>query len=516
MRWMRRIASVAVVASTLTAGVAVGASAAAVDAPPSTTYTYAPTDEVIWNPDRGIYWDGQDFQALTPAKAEAAVREGMSLYHGANDLSPFIDGPISDEWLAQLDAALSNIRAAGLKVILHFAYSTTVAPGVPTGCDPNQPAPADVPPDAPLSVIAAHLAQLRPHLQANLDVISSVDAGFAGEWGEWHCSTNMLLSDENKPALFRTLYDGFPESLQINFRYPQDIFDHLEASPADKPRTANYQACYASGPDGHDVGTWPPDSPDQQNEMKNDVGSLIGSHAFVGLVVCNKESTNPDRLTCDTAVGPDGRSGEFLQMHVSYFDAIFDKERFGPAYAECWTDIVNRLGYRLQLDSATLPSTLYPGEDATVSITIDNEGFASMISPRTAYLVFQAGDRREQVALQADPRGWPAMSSSTFTETIRVPDDLPVGAVRVSLWLPDPSDSLQERTAYSVQMANVGVWDSAQALNVLAENVTVSARTLPATGDTVPWSLIAIACATLALGTVLTARARAPRARAPR
>jgi len=464
-----------------------GAAQAATDPGDSESYSYQPSDAAIRNPDRGLYWDEENFEKLSEGRAKVIAASGWSLVHGAADLSAYTgaDGGktvIEQPWLDGFAAALGHIRKVGMKVVLHFTYSPKVASGVETACDPNvKPTDPDVPPDASLDTVKAQLAQLRPIIDANLDVISSIDAGFAGEWGEWHCSTNLLLSDVNKPLLFEALFEGFPSDRQINFRYPQDIFDYLEKHPDRTARTANYQACYASGDGGGDVGTWPPNDPGAQQTMKTRLGQQIGEHQFIGLVVCNKPSTNPDRLTCDTAVGSDGRSGEFALMHVTYFDGTFDATRFTPAYADCWNDITNRLGYRLQLDSASLPTRLVPGADVPISLTVSNTGFASVISERPVYLVISDAEHREAIRLSADPRQWSSMTTTVLSETVHIPDDLPGGTYDLSLWLPDPSPTLQDHADYAVQVANQGTWDADRGLNVLASDVP-AATTLANTG----------------------------------
>lgn len=459
--------------------VSAGAAQAAPDLDPggSVSYTYQPSDAGIRNPDRGLYWDEEHFETLDEGRAKVIAASGWTLIHGAADLSAYTgaDGGqtvIDGAWLDGFDAALGHIRKVGMKVVLHFTYSPKVASGVETACDPNvEPTDPDVPPDASLDTVKAQLAQLRPILDANIDVVSSIDAGFAGEWGEWHCSTNLLLSDATKPLLFEALFDGLPSSRQINFRYPQDIFDYLENHSENTARTANYQACYASGDGGGDVGTWPPNDPGAQQAMKTRLGQQIGEHQFIGLVVCSNPSTNPDRLTCDTAVGPDGRSGEFALMHVTYFDGTFDASRFTPAYADCWSDLTNRLGYRLQLDVSTLPTHLVPGADVPISLSISNTGFASVISERPAFLVISDAEHRRAIRLSADAREWASMTTTVVSETVRIPDDLPGGTYDLSLWLPDPSPTLQSRADYAVQFANVGTWDAAGGLNVLASGV---------------------------------------------
>ena len=48
------------------------------------------------------------------------------------------------------------------------------------------------------------------------------------------------------------------------------------------------------------------------------------------------------------------------------------------------------------------------------------------------------------------------------------------GSYRLSLALPDDAGSLSSRPEYSVRLANPGVWDAKEGVNILAEDVKIS------------------------------------------
>jgi hypothetical protein len=77
--------------------------------------------------------------------------------------------------------------------------------------------------DAQLSVILAQLDQLKPLLSAHVDVITAVDAGFIGAWGEWHVSQR----DYDQPA--------HPAKQQL-------VTKRLELPPADRTITLRRRA----------------------------------------------------------------------------------------------------------------------------------------------------------------------------------------------------------------------------------------------------------------------------------
>ncbi|MBI2341895.1 MAG: DUF4874 domain-containing protein, partial [Deltaproteobacteria bacterium] len=134
--------------------------------------------ENILNPERGFYtW----IDILDDTDDYSWVREdGFTLAYAKVVLDGYQNSALDDPILNGLAAGFERVKNAGIKVILRFYYSD----------DPLNS-------DAPLSQILSHIAQLKPILQNSADVISTLQAGFIGRWGEWHTSTNGL--DWTKP-----------------------------------------------------------------------------------------------------------------------------------------------------------------------------------------------------------------------------------------------------------------------------------------------------------------------------
>src|SRR5512140_1351708 len=87
-------------------------------------------------------------------------------------LNAFKSSLIDSSTLATLRNQLNTIRAAGLKVVLRFAYTKT----------------DNV--DANVTQVLAHIDQLAPIIQANSDVIAVWQGSFIGEWGEGYYTSN--------------------------------------------------------------------------------------------------------------------------------------------------------------------------------------------------------------------------------------------------------------------------------------------------------------------------------------
>jgi hypothetical protein len=459
---------------------------AAAEAPavPSTSYSYTadPTTPLV-NPERGFYVDSLSLEALDPNVITEAQKDGDSLIHGYGDLSAYTGsggGPtvIDQSWLDGFNAAMQQLRENGLKVVLRFSYSPHVPADARTGCPADyQPTPGDnVPPDAPLAVVLAQIQQLAPYLAQNDDVISSIEAGFVGEWGEWHCSTNQLTEPANEKAIMDAELAAFPADRQIAMRYPTDIFS-LEPGYADPTsRIGNHQDCYASSvPD--DKNTWYGDA-QQIADEKAQIG-VLGVDHVVGATACGLSA----RTTCPIALT------EMPEMHFSYMTGRYNPDAL-QAYADggCLGEITNDLGYRLQLDTATLPSELSPGDTGDVSIGITNTGWSALFNSRPVDLRFAAADGSGNsfvVPLNADPRSWKSGMQVTVAQSVTIPADTAPGTYTVSLWLPDESQQLQGDPRYSVRFANANVWDAASGSNLLGQ-ITVTAASAPAANPTVP------------------------------
>src|SRR5690606_12264941 len=131
-----------------------------------------------------------------------------SLYFSYVRLDAYRDVEIPSDFLEEIEAGFAKVRAEGAKHVLRFAYNFGPYP--------------DSEPDASLEWVLAHIEQLTPLIQENVDVIATLQAGFIGAWGEWHTSTNGLDNITDKTEVLDALLAALPESRTVQLRYPPD------------------------------------------------------------------------------------------------------------------------------------------------------------------------------------------------------------------------------------------------------------------------------------------------------
>ena len=168
---------------------------------------YSETLEDIKNPERGFY--STAFLKLSPS-GNKATNSRANLTHlrvGIGDFSKANNGnkdlEFTEDALNVLNETLSNIKNNGGSVIIRFAYD-------------NFNGKADVEPS--LDIILTHISQLKPVFEANQDVISYVELGFFGPWGEMH--TSKICTTDNVSRAIDTMLNTVPEKIKIGVRTP--------------------------------------------------------------------------------------------------------------------------------------------------------------------------------------------------------------------------------------------------------------------------------------------------------
>ncbi len=131
--------------------------------------------------------------------------------------------PLTDEALDHLKSALKNVRASGATAMLRFSYNVfgwginTAKQQLAAGDKISPATYLNAEPE--LSVILAHIEQLKPVLAQYADVIMCVETGFVGPWGEMH-STQMAKRPSSVVSIMNALLDALPEERTILVRNP--------------------------------------------------------------------------------------------------------------------------------------------------------------------------------------------------------------------------------------------------------------------------------------------------------
>jgi hypothetical protein len=426
----------------------------------SGTVTYTASSENFSNPERGFYHhtgdcDKADFSQSTLQSYRTG--QGISLVMCVFYLAEYKNGPIAQAALDQLQQQIDTVRAAGLKMVLRFAYTTST-----TGDDTTK------------DRILAHLDQLAPYLNSGKDVIAVVQAGLIGAWGEWYYTQNFgnagtVTSTDwaNRKAVTDKLLSVVPSTRMIQLRTPKfkrTMYSTTAVQPGAAyngsalSRIGHHNDCFLASPD--DFGTY------ENTSVEYPYLQADTTYVPMGGETCG---SNPPRSSCPTA------TGELAQFHWSFINTDYEPTVLNSwNTGGCLADISKNLGYRFRLESGTYPATASAGGSLPISFTVHNDGYATPFNPRSLELVLRntSTGSTYKLAMSSDPRRWTAGTSTTVSQTLTLPTNLPAGSYSLLLNLPDPL--LSTRPEYSIHLANQGTWDATTGMNSLLHTLTVS------------------------------------------
>lgn len=449
--------------------------------PARQTVTYQASSENFANPERGFYQQETLLELGTgrsPLSPEALARlrgEGVSTLRLYILIDEFRGGPISDDTLAYLRAEFGQLRQAGLKAIPRFAY--TFPSG---GSYPYQD------PDAPLDRVLAHIGQLEPVLRDNADVIAYLELGFVGAWGEWHSSTNTLVDPEPDTgindasrAIVARLLAALPQSRMVAMRYPrykQELYGAAPLTPAqayngsDPARMGAHNDCFLAS--DTDWGTYP-DDPAAREAMKTYL-ALDNRFLPQGGETCNAAQDAQPYIGCANAMR------DLARLHYTSLNRGYEERVYARWQQEgCLDEVRRNLGYRFRLLEARLPTAAARGAALSVQLKMTNDGYARPYNPRTLELVLRHRASGQVTRLEVKPAEdlrlflpGPA-ETKTLALSVTLPSTLQAGTYDLLLNLPDPAPTLGGRAAYSIRLANAGVWDEATGFNALNASLDI-------------------------------------------
>lgn len=437
---------------------------------------YDASEDNFPNPERGFYyqdaplWLGTERFPQDVTVLRALREQGITLLRWYFVIDEYRQQNLDELILAYIDEQFDSARDAGLKVIPRFAYNFPLS-----GSYPYQE------PDAPLEQVLAHIDQLKPLLQANSDVIAFMEAGFIGAWGEWHSSTHDLVDDdgglnEASRAIIDRLLTVLPPERMVALRYPSHkkqlftlpLVEQQAFSGIMQARLAAHNDCFLASVT--DWGTYP----EEATARAQIRAYLHRDNRFLaqGGETCNAQADAQPYIQCPRALA-DLAYLRYSTLNFAYHPdvlALWDAQG-------CMQAIKQRLGYRLRLLMAEMPTQARAGERWIVTLSLINEGFASPYNPRGLEIILRRNDviHRFELNGQQDPRFWlPDSGVISFALDVVLPADLAVGRYEVLLALPDPQPTLYERAEYAIRLANSGLWEDETGFNRL--NATIYIR----------------------------------------
>jgi Domain of unknown function (DUF4832)/Domain of unknown function (DUF4874) len=418
--------------------------------------TYASTDQVLANPERGFYhytetrWS-PDGRAYTPLDHGQLTKwrttEAVTLVYRVFYLGGLADQDIIDErFLTQVADDLATARAAGVKLVLRFAYSP----------DDGR--------DAPPSRATAHIRQLAPILNASSDVIFTLQAGFVGRWGEWYYS-DQYVSNPSRPWELTTsdwarreqvldaLLDSTSSDIWLQVRYPDIKQRLLDGGDPRAARVGIHNDCFLAS--DSDMGTL----------ASSGDRTWLASQGTVVPIGGETCAVNTPRSQWESA------AVDLTRYHWSFLNRDFSRDVLDSWGADGLATAARSLGYRLRLTSGTFPAAARPGATVPVEITLANDGYAAPLSDRPVALVLSQGQQSIAVPIAVALRS--LAPGSTRTVRFQVPVPQVPGEWALSLSLPDDSPGLAGNASYAIQLANQGLWNPTTGRNDLQHVITV-------------------------------------------
>ncbi len=351
--------------------------------------SYSESTDYIDNPDRGFY--RPIFVAVSPTEVKYnknIVNAATRLYHLRIDISAFSgavngtgDIEITDSALDGLDGLLSYLLDNQKNAVVRFAY------------DSYYSGHADAEPAMPM--LLKHIAKVSTVLDRYPSVITAIEVGMFGPWGEMH--TSKAANGENISAAMKAFLDGVRD-VPILVRTPRMIYSYLGISiddidtyTIDRDSSAYRLGIFNDGYLGsaNDLGTY------SDREREIEFLSKQTEHLPYGGEVVIPGSTLHDIDNC---------TAEMFKINLSYLniewnDQVIDKWKNtyysaksgtdSAYYGKTAFDYINcRMGYRFVV-SDSIVAYSKSSEDITVKLEIKNVGFGNLTRKKqiTVYLV---------------------------------------------------------------------------------------------------------------------------------
>ncbi|MCL2006969.1 MAG: DUF4832 domain-containing protein [Treponema sp.] len=482
---------------------------------------YTESTESIVNPGRGFYralahdfsqsslpwwWNQTDITNMTintgnwvpgyPAHSTAWQGAGILHFHfglspySANAMPGASNRDISQGSLSVLRQVLGFVRNSDATAILRFSY------------DIEGPASSDPPSDREpgMEWIERHIEQLGVVIEEFRDVVSMVESGMFGPWGEQHSTTiSDPANEENYYRLVEAWLKAVP-SRRINVRRPlyfrhwaNERFGQSHGINLTDANMANFQIREGMD-DAYRVGVYN----DGYLGSHNDLGTFsnreqevrwLANHTrhtyYGGEVVADSNSD----VTGDV-IGDFNNINfikqEAFRTHTSYLNWLWNYQVIGTWIQNIYSGsnpiyntgsiteynyISNHLGYRIVIRESAFTESR-PGRTTSFKLVLENVGFGNVLNQTRTQVIISQNSINYVYDLDLDIRRVTSGSTAAggelveFNFNIGLPSNIPPGEWNVYLKISD----VLETTGFNrrIRFANNGdIWNPALAANYL-------------------------------------------------
>lgn len=458
-----------------------------------TTINYSESDDVIANPERGLfnYMDdlhGKMIRLDLKELQDARINKGQTVLYRQYSLLNYLEKPLDPKYMAFLldDAVIA--RKAGVKMIIRFSYSDKE---VPDDCHFNSHDPG-------LKIVKQHISFLKDYFDKAKDVITLIQAGFIGMYGEWFYPHKDFGSCkepnyQTRAEVLKLLLESIPGEIPVALRAPRyrtNIIALWKTNnlPQDQlklfsARLGYYNDCFLDDATDQDTFINPQERKNLQEStkdlpmvgescttthMKNSYAAwenaekdLRGQHWSLlssldngrfwttDLFCTNKEPAKTGRCSKDKDCEQGEKCISFTRWNEQQYKVLQQK-----------------LGYRLFLTQTEFAEAVKAGDKLDVKIVLSNSGWAAPFSKRAVEVFMcrsdsekctedekRVGDLGEPVDIRKWYSAYDRNTPIKVTATIAT-NGLASGTYDLYFRLADSDKVLSKRPEYSIRFAN--------------------------------------------------------------
>ncbi len=442
------------------------------------TTNYIPDTSDFANPERGFYHHQEtNSTSYSPLNLETLqdfkTNEHISLILRVFYLENFQNSNISAAYLNNIVTDLNTIRQSGIKCIVRFAYTA------------NSISPYG---DAPKNSVLNHIAQLKPILSTNMDIIAFAQIAFIGAWGEWYYSD--YFGDGSLGPLT-------PQNYADRKEVTDSLINVFERKRFVQIRTPYYKT--------EMLGITTNDTLSYSNSFGTTDEALIGHHNDCFLTAYEDYGTYTDTasqkpyLAFETRYLPmGGETCEWFQsignctnafkelrrMHWTYINRDYNSTVLNQWISQgCFSEIKKKLGHRLVLESSVYNDQIIQGNELTIQLKIFNDGYASVLNKKKVEFILKNTTTQTEYSIWdqlMDPRHWKAGDSITLNNNYGIGSNIINGTYKLFIKIGDESPNINANSDYAIRFSNQDVWDSSTGYNELG-TVNINSNGFPGT-----------------------------------
>ncbi|KAI9561362.1 hypothetical protein GHT06_012319 [Daphnia sinensis] len=434
-----------------------------------TSLKFVPSGDktLLANPERGYYHHHEiklsPHKPISESEIKKWTKEGITLALMIFNLEPFVKKDLSKGDLDKMSSDFEKLRKGGMKAVVRFSYNQT---------DVKNPEKHNFPKttDAEKPQLLKHINQLERVFQENVDVITVVQIGLIGHWGEWFYTRNYATQkgdswepnekqQKDRVEIVKTMMKVVPKNRMLQIRYPaakQKIYGKTNSKPeddrsTDRSRLGIHNDCFLAKDE--DQGTFA-DKSERTWLEKEGLSVMVGGES------CEKNS----KTGCSEA------RKQIEKQRFTYLNTDFNELVIKDwVDNKCYNEIGNKMGYRFEFVGGKLQSTVKKGGSFCASLKIKNSGVAPLYNARPVEVILRKGNKKSAPIRQSniDPRKFAPGKVTTVNLNVQVPSDLAPGQYDVILNLPD--EKLKD-PKYSILFANGDkVQDTKERFNVIGQ-----------------------------------------------